>query len=108
MGGVEGVSAFPDGDNLFRWAATITGPSTSVYQGLSYKLILKFPQGYPYIPPVVTFESPCFHPNVDENGNICLDILKVIFLFSFSFLVFFLFFISFSFNKKKNKNNKIK
>ncbi len=22
------------------------------------------------------FESQCFHPNVDQNGNICLDILK--------------------------------
>ena len=20
--------------------------------------------------------TPCFHPNVDEHGNICLDILK--------------------------------
>lgn len=22
------------------------------------------------------FETPCFHPNVDIYGNICLDILK--------------------------------
>ena len=22
------------------------------------------------------FETPCFHPNVDTYGNICLDILK--------------------------------
>ena len=32
---------------------------------------------YPYSPPVVKFETPCFHPNVDQHGNICLDILKV-------------------------------
>jgi ubiquitin-conjugating enzyme E2 C len=24
----------------------------------------------------VKFVTPCFHPNVDEHGNICLDILK--------------------------------
>ena len=24
----------------------------------------------------VKFETPCFHPNVDTHGNICLDILK--------------------------------
>jgi ubiquitin-conjugating enzyme E2 C len=24
----------------------------------------------------VTFTTPCWHPNVDEHGNICLDILK--------------------------------
>lgn len=22
------------------------------------------------------FETPCFHPNVDQSGYICLDILK--------------------------------
>ena len=32
---------------------------------------------YPYAAPVVKFETPCFHPNVDQHGNICLDILKV-------------------------------
>ena len=26
--------------------------------------------------PTVKFETPCFHPNVDQHGNICLDILK--------------------------------
>lgn len=31
---------------------------------------------YPYKPPTVKFETPCFHPNVDTYGNICLDILK--------------------------------
>ena len=25
----------------------------------------------------MTFITPCFHPNVDQYGNICLDILKV-------------------------------
>jgi ubiquitin-conjugating enzyme E2 C len=24
----------------------------------------------------VRFETSCFHPNVDEQGNICLDILR--------------------------------
>jgi Ubiquitin-conjugating enzyme len=24
----------------------------------------------------ITFLTPCWHPNVDEHGNICLDILK--------------------------------
>lgn len=26
--------------------------------------------------PTVKFETACFHPNVDQYGNICLDILK--------------------------------
>lgn len=72
-----GVSAFPDGDNLFHWVATITGAEGTVYEGLSYKLTLTFPSSYPYSPPVVKFTTPCYHPNVDDQGNICLDILKV-------------------------------
>ena len=40
-----GASAFPDGDSLFSWIGTIVGPSGTVYESLSYKLSLKFPQG---------------------------------------------------------------
>lgn len=47
-----------------------------MYEGLRYRLALKFPNNYPYAAPTVTFITPCFHPNVDEHGNICLDILK--------------------------------
>ena len=49
---------------------------TQVYDGLSYKLVLEFPNGYPYKAPMVKFDTPCYHPNVDMSGNICLDILK--------------------------------
>ena len=48
-----------------------------MYEGYTFKLQLKFPTSYPYEAPQVTFVTPCFHPNVDQYGNICLDILKV-------------------------------
>jgi len=74
--GDKGISAFPEGDSLFRWMATINGPIGTAYENLVYKLMLEFPGGYPYKPPSVIFITPCFHPNVDSHGNICLDILK--------------------------------
>eukprot|EP01135_Chromosphaera_perkinsii_P000819 Nk52_evm107s151 gene=Nk52_evmTU107s151 len=70
------ISAFPENDNLFSWVGTIKGGKGTVYEGLSYKLSFKFPSGYPYSPPQVKFDTPCYHPNVDQQGNICLDILK--------------------------------
>ncbi|KAJ3313590.1 hypothetical protein HDV04_001807 [Boothiomyces sp. JEL0838] len=76
MSRTEGISAFPQKDNLLHWIATIHGPAGTVYQGLTYKLAFDFPLNYPYLPPAVRFETTCFHPNVDINGAICLDILK--------------------------------
>ncbi|CAG9813791.1 unnamed protein product [Phaedon cochleariae] len=70
------VSAFPEGENLFKWIGTILGPKDSAYDSLKFKLSLQFPNSYPYTAPIVKFITPCFHPNVDTSGNICLDILK--------------------------------
>ncbi|CAG2255837.1 ubiquitin-conjugating enzyme E2 C-like [Mytilus edulis] len=74
--GDPGISAFPDNDNLFKWIATVNGAKGTVYEGLQYKLTFDFPSGYPYQAPTVRFDTPCYHPNVDKHGNICLDILK--------------------------------
>uniref|UniRef100_A0A0X3PUN0 Ubiquitin-conjugating enzyme E2 C n=2 Tax=Schistocephalus solidus TaxID=70667 RepID=A0A0X3PUN0_SCHSO len=76
MSDEKGISAFPDGEDMTRWLATILGPDKTVYEGETYKLSLEFGASYPYKPPTVRFVSPCFHPNVDTRGNICLDILK--------------------------------
>ncbi|KAI8817394.1 ubiquitin-conjugating enzyme [Fimicolochytrium jonesii] len=76
MSGLHGISAFPDGDDLMNWTATITGPDGTPYEKLQYKLSMKFPSSYPYTPPTVMFRTRCWHPNVDTNGHICLDILK--------------------------------
>jgi ubiquitin-conjugating enzyme E2 C len=75
MSGDSGISAFP-GESLLRWTGTIQGPDESVYAGKTYKLSITFPADYPYSPPTIVFASPIFHPNVDQNGAICLDILQ--------------------------------
>lgn len=72
----SGISAFPDGDNIFSWVGTIEGAKGTVYENMKYSLTLSFANEYPFKAPVVKFSTPCFHPNVDQFGNICLDILK--------------------------------
>mmetsp|Transcript_2457 Transcript_2457/g.2743 ORF Transcript_2457/g.2743 Transcript_2457/m.2743 type:complete len:138 (+) Transcript_2457:2-415(+) len=73
----EGVTAFPNGDNMFEWSATLIGPAGTVYEALTYKLKIVFTSEYPYKAPKVSFVTSCFHPNVDApSGEICLDILK--------------------------------
>ncbi|XP_031500883.1 ubiquitin-conjugating enzyme E2 20-like [Nymphaea colorata] len=76
MSGEPGISAFPEGDNIFCWKGTITGSKDTVYEGMVYRLSLTFSTEYPFKPPKVKFDTMCFHPNVDTSGNICLDILQ--------------------------------
>ncbi|RZC76896.1 hypothetical protein C5167_001070 [Papaver somniferum] len=75
-GGDLGVSAFPENENIFSWIGTIQGGKGTPYEDLSYKLSLRFPLDYPFKAPSVKFDTMCFHPNVDQYGNICLDILQ--------------------------------
>ncbi|XP_071784771.1 probable ubiquitin-conjugating enzyme E2 C [Asterias amurensis] len=72
----KGISAFPDGDNIFLWKASVEGSTDSMYEGMHYKLSMTFPANYSFTAPKVKFITPCFHPNVDTDGNVCLDILK--------------------------------
>ena len=65
-----------NGMDMFHWQATIMGPSDSPYQGGVFFLDIHFPQDYPFKPPKCVFITKIYHPNINNNGSICLDILK--------------------------------
>lgn len=69
-------SAGPVGDDKFLWSASIVGPVDSPYQGGIFFLNIKFPQDYPFKPPKFRFTTRIYHPNINANGSICLDILS--------------------------------
>ena len=63
-------------DDLFTWQATIIGPTETPYEGGMFNLIILFPTDYPFKPPKISFTTRIYHPNINNTGGICLDILK--------------------------------
>jgi ubiquitin-protein ligase len=52
------------------------GPGDSPYSGGVFFLSIHFPTDYPFKPPKVNFTTRIYHPNINSNGSICLDILR--------------------------------
>jgi ubiquitin-conjugating enzyme E2 D/E len=70
------TSAGPVGDDLFQWEGTVLGPEGTPYEGGVFFLSVLFPSDYPFKPPKVQFATHIYHPNINGNGSICLDVLK--------------------------------
>ena len=65
-----------DEKDQYHWQATIMGPDDSPYAGGVFFLNIHFPTDYPFKPPKCNFTTRIYHPNINSNGSICLDILK--------------------------------
>ena len=81
-GTLKGFTASPREANLYHWKAEVYGPAGTPYEGGTWVLDVRFPSDYPYKPPMVTFCTKIFHPNIITGGSssgICgVDILRAL------------------------------
>ncbi|TEA41095.1 hypothetical protein DBR06_SOUSAS29010009, partial [Sousa chinensis] len=71
-----GIKAEPDESNTRYFHVVIAEPQDSPFEEGAFKLELFLPEEYPMAASKVCFMTKIDHPNVDNLGRICLDILK--------------------------------
>ncbi|KAJ3859300.1 ubiquitin-conjugating enzyme/RWD-like protein [Lentinula novae-zelandiae] len=66
---------FPDPADLLNFTLTII-PDEGMYKGGAFNFSFAINSNYPHDPPKVKCTQTIYHPNVDLEGNVCLNILR--------------------------------
>merc|ERR1739847_156478 len=68
-------TVFPDPDDLLNFRLVIS-PDEGFYRGGKFVFTFKINPNYPHEPPKVKCATKVYHPNIDLEGNVCLNILR--------------------------------
>lgn len=66
---------FPDPNDILNFTLVIT-PDEGMYKGGAFQFSFSINTNYPHEPPKVKCTQKIYHPNVDLEGNVCLNILR--------------------------------
>jgi len=62
-------------DDILNFTLTIE-PDEGMYKGGSFNFSFAINQNFPHDPPKVKCLQKIYHPNIDLDGNVCLNILR--------------------------------
>ena len=74
-GGKVATVSFPNPNDLTKFNVTIS-PDSGYWKGATYEFVLTIPKDYPHRPPIVEMLGKIYHPNIDLEGKVCLNILR--------------------------------
>ncbi|KAI0470627.1 NEDD8-conjugating enzyme UBC12 [Xylariaceae sp. FL0804] len=66
---------FPDADDILNFVLEIR-PDEGVYTGGLFTFTFAMSASYPHEPPKVRCQQKIYHPNIDLEGKVCLNILR--------------------------------
>lgn len=72
----EDFRVYPLKDRVDVWRVLIKGFEGSLYASKWFYMIAEFNSEYPAQAPMFRFMFPPFHPNITDQGRICLDTLE--------------------------------
>ena len=64
------------GNEVMNFEVEYTPDQASYWYGGKYLFSFSFPDDFPYKPPKVMCKTKIYHPNIDFDGNVCLNMLK--------------------------------
>lgn len=73
---IEGISVDPNEDNYFEWNCILRGAVEGPYKGGTFRFKLTLPPSFPFKAPSVVFQTKIYHPGVNDEGQICVPILR--------------------------------
>lgn len=60
-----------DGTDMTHLLASFPGPPDTPYEGGTYVVDVRIPEQYPFRPPVMSFKTKLWHPNVSSQ-TVCI------------------------------------
>ena len=73
---IPNINIYTNDANFTKFSAQLYNLKDSPYENGLFELEIQIPERYPFEPPIIKFLTPIYHPNIDEAGRICLDLLK--------------------------------